>query len=297
MYNGIGLTTPRGSGTNGYVQRNLSSLRVKRPRDERGGERDEKDRERLESQLNRQPNADILEHQRKRQLEVKCAELQDMMEEQGYSAEEIEEKVNTFRMMLQEKEEPAPVTSDRPTATETHALAAANQQKNDRLRAAFGISSDYVDGSSFHADRKEKEKEKKEQDRLERERQQKYTLVEDSDHSDSPPKKRSRKKKKKNKNRDSSESQSPSPRREKKKSKKKKKKREMSEEEEEDRSVFLNHIRLSSSATSRALLLCSPSGTVHTERDFKLSLQTCCYKCFLNIVFIGESPNLLLLYI
>jgi len=83
MYNGIGLTTPRGSGTNGYVQRNLSSLRAKRPRDERGGERDEKDRERLESQLNRQPNAEILEHQRKRQLEVKCAELQDMMEEQG----------------------------------------------------------------------------------------------------------------------------------------------------------------------------------------------------------------------
>ncbi|MEQ2171813.1 hypothetical protein GOODEAATRI_014462 [Goodea atripinnis] len=124
MYNGIGLTTPRGSGTNGYVQRNLSSLRVKRPRDERGGERDEKDRERLESQLNRQPNADILEHQRKRQLEVK-----------------------------------------------------SNQQKNDRLRAAFGISSDYVDGSSFHADRKEKEKEKREQERLERERlqQQKYT--------------------------------------------------------------------------------------------------------------------------
>lgn len=83
MYNGIGLPTPRGSGTNGYVQRNLSSLRAKRPRDERGGERDEKDRQRLESQLNRQPNADILEHQRKRQLEVKCAELQDMMEEQG----------------------------------------------------------------------------------------------------------------------------------------------------------------------------------------------------------------------
>lgn len=61
--------------------------------------------------------------------------------------------------------------------TETHALAAANQQKNDRLRAAFGIASDYVDGSSFHADRKEKEKEKREQERLERERQQqqKYT--------------------------------------------------------------------------------------------------------------------------
>uniref|UniRef100_A0A3Q1ENS5 Serine/arginine repetitive matrix 2 n=1 Tax=Acanthochromis polyacanthus TaxID=80966 RepID=A0A3Q1ENS5_9TELE len=161
MYNGIGLTTPRGSGTNGYVQRNLSSLRVKRPRDERGGERDEKDRERLESQLNRQPNADILEHQRK-----------DSDSTSQYSAEEIEEKVNSFRMMLQEKQEPTQASTERPTVTETHALAAANQQKNDRLRDAFGISKDYVDGSSFHADRKEKEKEKREQERLERERQQ-----------------------------------------------------------------------------------------------------------------------------
>ncbi|KAJ8250893.1 hypothetical protein GJAV_G00214470 [Gymnothorax javanicus] len=153
MYNGIGLTTPRGSGTNGYVQRNLSSIRAKRSRDERGDERDEKDREKLESQLSRQPNAGILEHQRKRQLEVKCAELQDMMEEQGYSAEEIEEKVNSFRLMLLEKQEPPPPVTDRSMVTETHALAAANQQKNDRLREAFGIATDYVDGSSFHPER------------------------------------------------------------------------------------------------------------------------------------------------
>ena len=33
MYNGIGLETTRGSGTNGYVQRNLSHLR--NPRDKR----------------------------------------------------------------------------------------------------------------------------------------------------------------------------------------------------------------------------------------------------------------------
>lgn len=107
MYNGIGLTTPRGSGTNGYVQRNLSSLRVKRPRDERGGERDEKDRELLESQLNRQPNADILEHQRKRQLEVKCAELQDMMEEQGSELFLSETStLNDFILRQQEEKQP-----------------------------------------------------------------------------------------------------------------------------------------------------------------------------------------------
>lgn len=32
-----------------------------------------------------------------------------------YSAEEIEEKVHSFRMMLQEKQEPAPATTERPT--------------------------------------------------------------------------------------------------------------------------------------------------------------------------------------
>lgn len=32
-----------------------------------------------------------------------------------YSAEEIEEKVNSFRMMLQEKQEPAPTSNERPT--------------------------------------------------------------------------------------------------------------------------------------------------------------------------------------
>lgn len=32
-----------------------------------------------------------------------------------YTAEEIEEKVNSFRMMLQEKEEPVVNTNERPT--------------------------------------------------------------------------------------------------------------------------------------------------------------------------------------
>lgn len=32
-----------------------------------------------------------------------------------YSAEEIEEKVNSFRMMLQEKQEPAPTSAEKAT--------------------------------------------------------------------------------------------------------------------------------------------------------------------------------------
>ena len=41
-------------------------------------------------------------------------------------------------------------------AKETHQLAEANQEKNQRLREAFGLT-DYVDGSAFDPNRKAKE--------------------------------------------------------------------------------------------------------------------------------------------
>ena len=45
----------------------------------------EEDRQRLESVYARKPNSDILEHDRKRRVEIQCIELQDAMEEQGYA--------------------------------------------------------------------------------------------------------------------------------------------------------------------------------------------------------------------
>lgn len=75
MYNGIGLQTPRGSGTNGHVQRNWAIVR--KTKDKVDYKSDEKD------QLNKQPNKEILDHVRKRKVEVKCAELTDILEEQG----------------------------------------------------------------------------------------------------------------------------------------------------------------------------------------------------------------------
>ena len=80
MYNNIGLQTARGSGTNGYVQRNLSLVRMRK---ENVNYRTDEDLARLENTNSRKPNKEILEHDRKRQIEVKCVELQDMMEDQG----------------------------------------------------------------------------------------------------------------------------------------------------------------------------------------------------------------------
>lgn len=76
MYNGIGLQTPRGSGTNGHVQRNWAIVR--KTKDKVNYQNDEK-----VDQPNKQPNKEILDHVRKRNIELKCTELSDKLEEQG----------------------------------------------------------------------------------------------------------------------------------------------------------------------------------------------------------------------
>ncbi|KAG8147142.1 hypothetical protein E2320_022522 [Naja naja] len=101
--------------------------------------------------------------------------------------------------------------------TETHQLAEANEKKNERLRAAFGISDSYVDGSSFDPNHRAKEAATA---AVAKQQQEQHSLTKDSSSSRSPSPKR----KKKKKDRGRSESRSPS-RRERKKSSKKKKHR------------------------------------------------------------------------
>jgi serine/arginine repetitive matrix protein 2 len=93
MYNGIGLTTPRGrfvhssllhllyinsfitSGTNGYVIRNLSVVRSRDSASDRANAWD------AAPPKHREPDKEILEHERKRKVEVKCLELQLELED------------------------------------------------------------------------------------------------------------------------------------------------------------------------------------------------------------------------
>uniref|UniRef100_A0A2H6N8N0 CWF21 domain-containing protein n=1 Tax=Micrurus carvalhoi TaxID=3147026 RepID=A0A2H6N8N0_9SAUR len=101
MYNGIGLPTPWGSGTNGYLQQNLSAALHNK---DLADYKSEEELRKLESSLVKKPNQDILDHERKRKIELKCLELAELMEEQGYGEWEIQEKVATFRMILLEKD-------------------------------------------------------------------------------------------------------------------------------------------------------------------------------------------------
>merc|ERR1712008_245527 len=86
-----------------------------------------------------------------------CTEMEIIMQEQGYGEEEVLEKVSTYRNMLMEREQVAAKALDiskdqfgRPNVRETHALAEAQQEKNQKLREAFGISEGFVEGSTLY---------------------------------------------------------------------------------------------------------------------------------------------------
>ena len=80
MYNGIGLQTTRGSGTSGHVQANKFAVRN---RASNGSDRRGNGQQPSSSRPNKGPNAEILEHNRLREIEVKLAELEDELEDKG----------------------------------------------------------------------------------------------------------------------------------------------------------------------------------------------------------------------
>ncbi|XP_014235965.1 pre-mRNA-splicing factor CWC21-like [Trichogramma pretiosum] len=156
MYNGIGLQTTRGSGTNGYVQKNCAVVRKhKRQSNENQPVRGDF--------ANKVPNGDILLHAKKRDIEVKILEHREALEEQGLKEEEIEEEVARYRATLQlcyeneQRKLKADNFSFNNLKQETHHLAEANQLKNSKLREAFGISEYFQDGTSFDPERRERE--------------------------------------------------------------------------------------------------------------------------------------------
>lgn len=96
MYNGIGLQTPRGSGTNGYIQTSKFFIKSRppvRPDPAASGSKPEG--------AVRKPNKDILEHDRKRQIQLKLLVLQETLTDQGYTEAEIAEKLEETKKTLE----------------------------------------------------------------------------------------------------------------------------------------------------------------------------------------------------
>jgi len=226
MYNGIGLTTARGSGTNGFVQRNISAIRQTK---EKVPDSHEK-----EDSAVRPFDPELVEHERRRQAEVRCMELRDLLEEQDLPESEINEKVNAFRakLLAEKKLTYQRDSSGRPMVKDSHEFSVAQEQKNTRAKDAFGISDAFIPGSSLKGREviEEMSKEEKETPTTTMESVSKSTISPESrsrektsDKEKAKKRKKSHKRSKRSSSSDSSSSDEESHRKKRKKEKKSKK--------------------------------------------------------------------------
>lgn len=105
-YNGIGLQTPRGSGTSGHIQKNLADKKSEGFRQKRDREAFEEERRAVKARQNENrkgADVEIRDHDRKRWIEVQCMELRDKLEDTEMEDDEIDEKVAQLRKKLTEK--------------------------------------------------------------------------------------------------------------------------------------------------------------------------------------------------
>ena len=169
MYNGIGLATVRGSGTNGYVTKNLSFVSATRAAERK----DRTEGFKRDIPQPKQPDQDIIEHNRKRDVEVKVLRLRDTLEDKGVDEAEIEAKTSEMRKNLL-KQLPAPAAKRSKGANEeaesrgsmeTHARAAAKESETKALKSALGIAPGYVAGSAFDRELQQKKRDDRQQER------------------------------------------------------------------------------------------------------------------------------------
>ncbi|KAJ5139308.1 mRNA splicing factor Cwf21 [Penicillium bovifimosum] len=185
MSSNVGLSTPRGSGTSGYVQRNSALLKLRNTgygAPTHPGPMDRPFKQRM-------PDKQILDHDRKRGIEVKVMEERERLEEENerieeeqkkssktvkdkadkeeeekekvLSEEEIDERCDALRKRLLDELEvemqrgeafkrplPAGNGKDRRNlkSYQVHELAEAKIEETERLRRAFGLREDRETG-------------------------------------------------------------------------------------------------------------------------------------------------------
>ncbi|KAJ2701965.1 RNA-splicing factor [Coemansia sp. IMI 203386] len=147
MYNGIGLNTPRGSGTSGHVVRNASALR---PRQSEGIGHKRYSYADERSQKTKPIDQGIIEHERKRHIEIKCLELQDELEDKGLSGDEIASRVDKLRQELLSNIDRVDISKGRKIKSfETQRIAEAKDRENQQMAKALRIRDEHVEGEAF----------------------------------------------------------------------------------------------------------------------------------------------------
>ncbi|KAJ1537948.1 RNA-splicing factor, partial [Nowakowskiella sp. JEL0078] len=149
------LTTARGSGTNGFVTQNLSLLRLSHTSNY-ARQKEQEQKEQQKSLLDRTISQDLLDHDRKRNIEISLLVLRDKLQEEGLDEEAIEERISDSRNDLLKKLENGKIVQvdkkGRLSEHDVHHLAEAKRLENERFKNAFKIRSDHVEGAAFDQD-------------------------------------------------------------------------------------------------------------------------------------------------
>ena len=166
MYNGIGLTTTRGTGTSGHIQRNVAAIR--QPRRSARNQRPNP-HEVLRQQLKEKAgNAALTAHEKRRKVEVSVAELEEELLARGYEREVIDGMTERLRNDLLERDEDEQRGArdrdleirDGGRAEVERADDSMRAHRNQKLRGVLGIEDGYKEGDAFKGMKKLEDGEK-----------------------------------------------------------------------------------------------------------------------------------------
>lgn len=135
-YNGIGLQTPRGSGTSGYVQKNLADKKKEGFRQKREREAAESERREFrakQAKVRKEYSGEIQDHNKKRVIEVKCQELRDKLEDEDLPDDVIDSRVAKLRESLKQPEAEAP-SEPKPKESSQEAKPESSQKRSQETK-------------------------------------------------------------------------------------------------------------------------------------------------------------------
>ena len=141
MYQNVGLKTPRGSGTSGHVQKNVSFLKPK-PKTLNHNTNLEKPK----AVPKRKPSNEVLLHKAKRAIELECLEYRAALLESSPNLpeEDLEAKVQRQRELLL-----AELVRRNGDDDGQKGMKMEKELELERMRTAFGIEADAKEGRAF----------------------------------------------------------------------------------------------------------------------------------------------------
>ncbi len=157
MYANVGVRSARGTGTSGYVSTNLAALRRNQTHAQ------QQERPLPPPQRTRKQSPALRDHDRKRQIELECLQLQEhLLEQNELDDEQIAHRVHSLRTARLEQLKPTARDADAAPARDGAAdSAAASEPESDRMKSALRIAPTYQHGQAFDRELKERERQER----------------------------------------------------------------------------------------------------------------------------------------